>query len=71
MFQVGGIKEKVLGAHRAGLRRVILPLANKHDAELIDKSVKEEMDIQFTSDIDDMLQKIMENDSNLSFLSKL
>ncbi|PIO76189.1 Lon protease proteolytic domain protein [Teladorsagia circumcincta] len=68
---VGGIKEKVLGAHRSGIRRVILPFANRNDAEHIDKSIKDEMDIQFSSDIDDLLQKIMEKDSVSNVLSKL
>ncbi|KAK5972505.1 Endopeptidase La, partial [Trichostrongylus colubriformis] len=69
---VGGIKEKVLGAHRAGIRRVILPLANRKDAEHIDKSIKAEMDIQFSSDIDDLLEKIMEKENRASnMLSKL
>ncbi|KAK6031366.1 Lon protease proteolytic domain protein [Ostertagia ostertagi] len=71
ILPVGGIKEKVLGAHRAGIRRVILPLANRNDAEYIDKSIKDEMDIQFSSDIDDLLQKIMEKDSVSNVLSKL
>ncbi|KAK6055697.1 Lon protease proteolytic domain protein, partial [Cooperia oncophora] len=71
ILPVGGIKEKVLGAHRAGIRRVILPLANRSDAEHIDKSIKDEMDIKFTSDIDDLLEKIMEKDGVSNVLSKL
>ncbi|EYB82394.1 hypothetical protein Y032_0361g3484 [Ancylostoma ceylanicum] len=71
ILPVGGIKEKVLGAHRAGLRRVILPLANQTDVEHIDKAIKEEMDILFSSDIDDLLQKIMESDNTVNVLSKL
>ncbi|VDP50518.1 unnamed protein product [Heligmosomoides polygyrus] len=81
ILPVGGIKEKVLGAHRAGLRRIILPLANQHDADTVDKSVKlfyfnaahlfkDEMELLFSSDIEDMLQKIME-DSTSNVLSKL
>ncbi|ETN72286.1 Lon protease proteolytic domain protein, partial [Necator americanus] len=68
---VGGIKEKVLGAHRAGLRRVILPLANQRDVDQVDKTIKADMDIQFSSDIDDLLQKIMERDNTVNVLSKL
>ncbi|CAJ0596637.1 unnamed protein product [Cylicocyclus nassatus] len=71
VLPVGGIKEKVLGAHRAGLRRVILPLSNRGDVDVIDKTIKMEMDIQFTSDIDDLLQKVMENDKTDILLSKL
>ncbi|VDO85749.1 unnamed protein product [Haemonchus placei] len=70
-LQVGGIKEKVLGAHRSGLRRVILPTANRNDVDHIEKSIKDEMDIQFTSDIDDLLQKIMEKETVSNILSKL
>lgn len=33
MFAVGGIKEKVLGAHRAGIREVVLPFENEADVE--------------------------------------
>ncbi|RCN36565.1 hypothetical protein ANCCAN_17566, partial [Ancylostoma caninum] len=52
-------------------RRVILPLANQSDVEQIDKAIKEEMDILFSSDIDDLLQKIMEGDNTANVLSKL
>ncbi|XGW14236.1 hypothetical protein V3C99_000513 [Haemonchus contortus] len=71
VLPVGGIKEKVLGAHRSGIRRVILPTANRNDVDHIEKSIKNEMDIQFTSDIDDLLQKIMEKDAISNILSKL
>ncbi|KAK6744779.1 hypothetical protein RB195_011478 [Necator americanus] len=71
ILPVGGIKEKVLGAHRAGLRRVILPLANQRDVDQVDKTIKADMDIQFSSDIDDLLQKIMERDNTVNVLSKL
>lgn len=39
MFQVGGIKEKLLAAHRAGLTTVILPAANKKDLTDIPNSI--------------------------------
>ncbi|XGW14226.1 hypothetical protein V3C99_000504 [Haemonchus contortus] len=71
VLPVGGIKEKVLGAHRSGIRRVVLPTANRNDVDHIEKSIKDEMDIQFTSDIDDLLQKIMEKETVSNILSKL
>lgn len=38
-FQVGGIKEKVMAAHRAGLTTLVLPAANKKDLADIPNSV--------------------------------
>jgi predicted S18 family serine protease len=40
IVQVGGIKEKVLAAHRAGIRRVILPKRNEKDLQEIPNNVK-------------------------------
>jgi len=46
VLPVGGIKEKVLAAHRAGLRHVILPKENEADLDKLPKSVRD--DLQFT-----------------------
>jgi predicted S18 family serine protease len=40
IVQVGGIKEKVLAAHRAGIRRIILPKRNEKDLQEIPNNVK-------------------------------
>jgi ATP-dependent Lon protease len=39
-IQVGGIKDKVLAAHRAGLKRVILPKKNEKDLHEVPENVK-------------------------------
>ncbi|PYT02398.1 MAG: endopeptidase La, partial [Acidobacteria bacterium] len=44
VFPVGGIKEKVLAAHRAGLRRVVLPARNEPDTEDIPEDVFKELE---------------------------
>ncbi|HEY9282627.1 MAG TPA: endopeptidase La, partial [Pyrinomonadaceae bacterium] len=51
VFPVGGIKEKVLAAHRAGVRRVILPARNEGDLEDIPKEVRDELEIVLVSRI--------------------
>jgi ATP-dependent Lon protease len=53
---VGGIKEKVLGAHRAQIKKVILPYANKKDVESdVAKEVKDEMEFVFVKTITEAL----------------
>ena len=55
VLPVGGIKEKVLAAHRAGIRRVVLPAENERNlAELSDR-VREEMEFVFAERIEDVL----------------
>ena len=49
---VGGIKEKCLGAHRAGIKRLILPVRNKKDVEAdLPANVRAELDIQYVRTI--------------------
>ena len=52
---VGGIKEKVLAAHRAGIKIVFLPERNRKDMLDIPEEVRNELDIRFMTKIDDAL----------------
>jgi ATP-dependent Lon protease len=56
VLQVGGVKEKVLAAHRAGIRTVILPRENERDLEEIPQNVREELSFQFVSHMDEVLE---------------
>ena len=49
VLAVGGIKEKVLAAHRSGMRQVCLPAANRKDLHELPDEVREALDIRFTS----------------------
>jgi len=60
VFPVGGIKEKVLAAHRAGLRRVVLPARNEPDTEEIPPDVSREIEFVYVSRIGDALEKTLE-----------
>lgn len=56
VLPVGGIKEKVLAAHRAGIKHIILPERNKHDLEEIPKHILEKLEFHFVKDMDEVLQ---------------
>jgi ATP-dependent Lon protease len=55
VMPVGGIKEKVLAAHRSGLRRVILPDLNKRDLHEIPQDIRGQLDFVFARTTDDVL----------------
>ena len=54
VLPVGGIKEKVIGAHRVGIREVILPADNEADAGDIPKEVSKDMKIHFAKNYEDV-----------------
>src|SRR5207249_10458606 len=55
VLPIGGVKEKVLGARRAGISRVILPKANEKDLRDIPPQVREEMTFKFAERIEEVL----------------
>lgn len=56
VLEIGGVKEKVIAAHRAGIKTVILPKNNKKDLEDIPKSVQEELRFHFVEHMDEVLK---------------
>ncbi|MFN3324419.1 MAG: endopeptidase La [Bryobacteraceae bacterium] len=56
---VGGIKEKILAARRAGIRRIILPKANEKDLDEIPENVRREMEFHFAEKIEDALTELI------------
>ncbi len=66
VFPVGGIKEKVLAAHRAGIRRIILPAQNEHDVEEIPEDVRKELEIIPAARVSDVLNAALEADASIS-----
>jgi len=62
VFPVGGIKEKVLAAHRAGIRRIILPAQNESDTEEIPEDVRAELEIIPAKHVSDVLNAGLEKE---------
>ncbi|CAN5123221.1 endopeptidase La [soil metagenome] len=60
VFPVGGIKEKVLAAHRAGIRRIVMPSRNEGDIEEIPDDVRQELEIIPAVWISDVLNAALE-----------
>ena len=60
VFPIGGVKEKVLAAHRAGIRRIILPSRNEADVEDIPEDVRKELQIIFVSGIAEVIDAALE-----------
>lgn len=56
VLAVGGIKEKVLAAHRAGVTRVIMPVDNEKDLEDIPANIRRRVDVQLVDHMDDVLR---------------
>jgi ATP-dependent Lon protease len=59
ILPVGGIKEKILAARRAGVKTVILPLRNKVDVENLPLDVKEGLELILTDRIEEIVDKVL------------
>lgn len=55
-LEIGGVKEKVIAAHRAGLKTIILPKNNKKDLEDIPKYVLDDLEFVFVEHVDEVLK---------------
>ncbi len=56
VLPVGGIKEKILAAHRAGIKTVILPKRNQQDLEEVSKKIQKDIDFHFVDYMKDVLK---------------
>jgi ATP-dependent Lon protease len=60
VFPVGGLKEKILAAHRAGIRRIMLPARNEADIEDLPEDVRKQLQIVFVSRISEVIDAALE-----------
>ncbi|MDF7671361.1 endopeptidase La [Orbaceae bacterium ESL0721] len=61
VLPIGGLKEKLLAAHRGGIKTVLIPMDNVKDLEEIPETVKKELDIRPVKWIDDVITVALQN----------
>ena len=61
VMPIGGVKEKVLAAKRAGIKTVILPEKNKNDLDDVPEDVRKEMNFIFVDTIDQVIKAALDN----------
>ncbi|MGC1454742.1 MAG: endopeptidase La [Nitrospirota bacterium] len=62
VMPIGGVKEKVLAAKRAGIKTVILPQQNKHDIEEVPEDLRKEMEFIFVDTIDQVIENALKGE---------
>lgn len=62
VLPVGGIREKVMAAHRAGIRKVLLPAENDADIQDIPEVVRNDMEFVLLRNVDDALKEVLVKD---------
>jgi ATP-dependent Lon protease len=60
VLPIGGLKEKTLAAHRAGIKRVLVPERNKADLDEVPKEVRDELEFVFVHKLDEVLEAALE-----------
>jgi len=59
VLEIGGVKEKVLAAYRAGLRTVVLPAANKKDLRELPDEVRSALQVHFAATMDEVVEVML------------
>ena len=61
VLPIGGLKEKLLAAHRGGITTVVIPKENERDLKEIPENIKADLDIHAVKWIDEVLDIALEN----------
>jgi ATP-dependent Lon protease len=71
VLPIGGLKEKLLAAHRQGIRVVILPADNEKDLPDIPENIRNEMKLHFVTSMDQVLQLALERELEMAPISAM
>ncbi len=63
VLPIGGVKQKLLAAHRAGITTVLLPQRNEPDLEDVPESVREQLTVHFVSDVAEVLEHALSTEA--------
>jgi ATP-dependent Lon protease len=69
VLPIGGLKEKLLAAHRHGIREVVLPADNEKDLPDIPDNIRKEMKLHFVSSMDEVLKLALEKEIEMAPLA--
>jgi ATP-dependent Lon protease len=61
VLPIGGLKEKVLAAHRAGIRRIIVPERNRADLDEVPEEIKKSLEFVFATKMDQVIEAALED----------
>ena len=71
VLPIGGLKEKLLAAHRQGIREAILPAENERDLPDIPENIRNEMKLNFVSSMDEVLRLALETPLEIAPISAM
>jgi ATP-dependent Lon protease len=71
VLPIGGLKEKLLAAHRHGIREIVLPLENEKDLPDIAENVRNEMKLHFVTSMDQVLKIALEREIEMGPISAM
>ena len=58
ILAIGGLKEKIIGAHRAGVKKIFLPQENEKDLDEVTEDIKKDIQFIFASNYRELYKKI-------------
>jgi ATP-dependent Lon protease len=71
VLPIGGLKEKLLAAHRQGIREAILPMDNQKDLPDIPENIRNDMKLHFVSSMDEVLKLALEREIEMAPITSM